>query len=36
MIDAPTFENRVRLWWPWLVLSLGVLIIAVGGILFAT
>jgi hypothetical protein len=38
MIEVP-FESmldatRLRMWWPWIALALGVAIIAVGGALF--
>jgi hypothetical protein len=36
MFEAPPFANRLRIWWPWIALSLGVLIVAVGGLLFTT
>ncbi|MDX1891282.1 hypothetical protein [Mycolicibacterium sp. 050158] len=34
-LEAWALEARPHAWWPWLVLSIGVLIIAVGGMYFA-
>jgi hypothetical protein len=35
MIEVPIDAARLRVWWPWIVLSLGMAVITVGGALFS-
>jgi hypothetical protein len=35
MVQVPFDAVRVRTWWPWIALLLGLVVIAVGGLLFS-